>query len=371
MKIHIYIKNFAFNEQNAQICYKIKPLSRISIYVKTFTSEEKTVKKEKWIEEAWKLKRDKGISWTKLPGELEKETGIYVEAHKIRDAVRSYEQSNGIAPSSKPECSIVLNISDIHVGKQTESFNFDKLTERVYYMFTEAANEVKTLKKLKTVNAVHLNFIGDIIDNDSLYPTQPHHVDHEKAGHATKQIKVATQLFTEAIKSFYKEVKVPIVVNAVKGNHGRISKFTNESNNYDIMFYNSLEISLDSNKWITFNISNDFYNLVNIENHGFLLNHGNGVKMYQNIPWYGLVQRCMRWAGSMSQSFDYMIVGHFHTNGEQEWNDKIIFMNGTAVTDDKFGLEFLGLSSSNNMWLFGVSKDKGIEYRSKINLGEV
>lgn len=329
------------------------------------------MEKEMWVEEAWKLKREKGVSWTKLPGELEKITGEFIESHKIRDAVRYYEQSNGITAPSKPECSMVLNISDVHVGKRTQSYDVDKLYQRIEYLFDRTAAEIKSQKKLKTINSVHINFIGDIIDNDSLYPTQPHHIDNKKAGHATKQIKIATELFSRVVTKLHKEVKVPIVINAVKGNHGRISKFTDESNNYDIMFYNSLELALSGNKWITFNISEDFFNLVRIENHGFLLNHGNGVRMYQNIPWYGLVQRCMRWSGSMQSDFKYMIVGHFHANGEQEWNDKIIFMNGTAVTDDKFGLEFLGLSASNNFWLFGVTKDAGIDYRAKINLGDI
>lgn len=329
------------------------------------------LEKENWIEKARELKRETGVSWTKLPGELYRETGIMIEAHRIRDAVRSYENSKGLATSAKPEESIVINISDVHVGKKTESTDFDKIAQRMDYLFSRVVDEIKLLKKTYTINGLHINFIGDIIDNDSLYPSQPYHVDKDKAGHATKQIKAATLLFSEQINKTQKAIKIPVIVNAVKGNHGRISKFTDEANNFDIMFYNSLELALSNNTNVAFNISEDFYNLVYIENHGFLLNHGNGVRMYQNIPWYGLVQRCMRWAGSMSSPFDYMIVGHFHSCGEQEWNDKVIFMNGTAVTDDKFGLEFLGLSASNNFWMFGVNKDSGINLRYKINLGNI
>jgi len=43
-------------------------------------------------------------------------------------------------------------------------------------------------------------------------------------------------------------------------------------------------------------------------------------------------------------------------------------MNGTAVSDDDFPVEVLGLKASNNYWLFGVSKDNGIEYQHKIDL---
>ena len=324
-----------------------------------------------WIEVARELKREKGISWTKLPGELYKETGLRVEAHRIRDAVRSYEASNGLAQSSKPEMSVVANLSDVHIGKKTCSTDYEKLCERIYYFFDEVTEKIKVLKKTNIINTVHINFIGDIIDNDMLYPSQPYHVDKGNAGHATQQIKAATLLFSEAINKFQKTNKIKVIINAVKGNHGRISKFTDESNNFDIMFYDSLELALDRNSNIEFNISTDFYNLFYVENHGFLLNHGNGVRMYQNIPWYGLVQRCMRWAGSLPNHFEYMIVGHFHTSGEQEWNDKTIYMNGTAVTDDNFAVEMLGLSASNKMWVFGVTKDNGIEQRFKIDLNNV
>lgn len=326
---------------------------------------------ESWVCKARELKREKGVSWTKLPGELYKETGISIESHRIRDAVRSYESKNGLAENSKPSMSFVINLSDVHVGKKTKSTDFEKICERMQYLFDKNTEIIKLKKKTHTVEEIHLNFIGDIIDNDSLYPSQPFHVDKGVAGNATQQIKAATLLFSEKINKFQKENKIKVIINAVKGNHGRISKFTDESNNFDLMFYNSLELSLSHNKNIHFNISNGFYNLFYVQNHGFLINHGNGVRMYQNIPWYGLVQRCMRWAGSMSQPFEYMIVGHFHSSGEQDWNDKTIFMNGTAVTDDDFGLEFLGLSASNYFWTFGVTKDNGIEFRYKTNLANI
>lgn len=326
---------------------------------------------ESWIEKARELKREKGISWTKLPGELYRETGIHVESHRIRDAVRSYETQKGLAEKTKPSMSFVINLSDVHIGKKTRSTDFEKICERIGYLFEDSSEKIRLQKRTHTIDDVHINLIGDIIDNDSLYPSQPFHVDKGKAGNATQQIKAATLLFTEQIDKFQKENKIKVIINAVKGNHGRISKFTDEANNFDIMFYNSLELGLNHNKNITFNISNDFYNLFYVQNHGFLLNHGNGVRMYQNIPWYGLVQRCMRWAGSMGKPFEYMVVGHFHTSGEQVWNDKIIFMNGTAVTDDDFGLEFLGLSASNCFWTFGVTKDNGIEFRFKTDLSNV
>lgn len=318
---------------------------------------------------AYDIKRNKGVSWTKMPQALYEAAGVQFPTHQIRDAIRVYEKVNNLNP--KESRSVALMISDVHVGKKTVSFDFNKLKERMTYMFNELIDQVKQMKRISTVEDINLCFIGDIIDNDSLYPTQPHHVDHENAGHATLQIKLAAKFFEEEIRRVQKACKIPIIIHAVKGNHGRISKFTNESNNYDLMFYNHLELAFERSKSITCRISHGFYALATIQNHNFLLNHGNGIKMYQNIPWYGLVQRTMRWEGSLPYQFDYVVVGHFHTTGEQQWNNKVIYMNGTAVTDDDFGLEVLGLSASNKFWLFGVNQNNGICYQHKIDLSEV
>ena len=318
---------------------------------------------------ACRLKREKGVSWTKLPNALFEETGVLMPTHKIRDMVRAHEQRTGV--NTKKERSLALMISDVHVGKKTSSFNYSKLKERMTYMFDQLIEEAKDMRRKVVISDIHLCFIGDIIDNDSLYPTQPHHVNHEEAPHATEQIDKASTFFENEIRRVQKALKTKVIIHAVKGNHGRISKFTNEGNNYDIMFYNNLDRAFREHKHIKCNISHDFYCMANIQNHNFLLNHGNGIKMYQNIPWYGLVQRAMRWSGSLSLNFDYVVVGHFHTSGEQVWNDKVIYMNGTAVTDDTFGLEVLGLSASNKFWLFGVEKDAGICYQHKIDLSEV
>jgi hypothetical protein len=321
-----------------------------------------------WVQKAYELKRIKGISWTKLPCKLFEETGVKLKVSEIRDKIRCYERSNGLTVK-KPHISLVVNISDVHIGKKTESYDLLAAKDRMHYLFDEVIMEFKKFRKDYAVDEIHVNFIGDIIDNDFLYPGQQHHTDKQNnAAHGTAQVKEATSLFRDEITRLKTTVKVPIVVNCVRGNHGRTTKFSHEDNNYDVMFYNNLETVLE--KVATVNVSHDFYHVAYIQNHGFLLYHGAGIRMYQNIPWYGLVQRCMRWAGSMKYSFDYLIIGHFHTAGDQEWNDKIIFMNGTAVSDDDFPLENLGMCGANKYWLFGVTANEGIMYQRKVNLNE-
>ena len=328
---------------------------------------------KKDIKIAWELKREKGVSWTKLPGALQEAIGGDLHStNTIRDAIRCYEKSNGLT-AKKKDLGLVLSINDVHIGKRTASYNSKKIIAKMEHVFNDFLNDINMQKRIYNINILHINFIGDILDNDSLYPTQPHHVDREtgEVSNPTKQVEFADELFSRLISELYKKTRIPIDVNCVKGNHGRISKFTDEGNNYDVMFYNSLKKSFKEHKKINCYVTDSFYMIKNINGHGFLLHHGNGIKMYQNIPWYGLVQKCMRWAGSLSQEFKYMIVGHFHTSGEQVWNDKTIFMNGTPVEEDIFPLEVLGLSADNTFWVFGVTKNDGIKYRNKINMSEV
>lgn len=325
-----------------------------------------------WVKKAWEIKRKCGVSWTKIQGELLKTTGYDIPNHKIRDAIRIYEVKNNLI-EEKEDMSLVLNINDVHIGKRTSSYNSEIALTKMEYLFNELLEEYKTLKRKYKISEIHINFIGDIIDNDTLYPTQPHHVDKRtgEVSNSTRQIKFATEIFKDLIDKLQKNTKINICINAVRGNHGRISKFTEETNNYDVMFYDRLELALNDNKKVIFNTTDDFYIIVDIQKHGFLLNHGNGIKMYQNIPWYGLTQKTMRWEGSMPKKFDYIIVGHFHTFGEQAWNDKRIFLNGTSVSDDSFPIEFLGLKGINSFWCFGVTKNNGIKHKREIDMEEV
>lgn len=260
-----------------------------------------------------------------------------------------------------------MNLSDLHSGKKTESFNIDVLAQRMENMKEGVLSILNILALSYNFEDMVINMLGDFIDGDAIYKTHAHHTD-QVAPAGRQQVKALSYILLPVLMDIQKETGLHLTLNGVRGNHGRVSNFTHESNNFDLMFYDALESEFRHCKDITVNISEGFSNIVDVQGHGLLLYHGAGIRMFQSIPWYGITQRVMRWKQSMKKDFIAAILGHFHTRGEMQWINTDIFMNGTAVTDDDFALENLGMDGANSFWLFGCHPERGITWRFPIDL---
>ena len=280
---------------------------------------------------------------------------------KVAHAVR-----RGGKHARRPETP-VLNLSDLHSGKQTESFDIDVLAERIDTLKEGVLSILNILALSYNFENMVINMLGDLIDGDAIYKTHAHHTDRI-APAGRQQVKALSYILLPFIADVQRETGLSIEINGVRGNHGRVTKFTHESNNFDLMFYDLLQAECRNNKNIEVNISETFADIIDIQGHGMLLYHGAGIKCYQNIPWYGITQRVMRWKQSMKKDFSTVIIGHFHTCGNMRWIGTDIFMNGTVVSDDDFAMENLGMDGENKFWLFGCHPERGITWRFPIDL---
>jgi len=261
----------------------------------------------------------------------------------------------------------VLLLSDLHSGKETGNFNIDVLAERMETMKEGVLSILNILALSYNFEDIVINMLGDFIDGDAIYKTHTHHTD-KIAPAGRQQVKVLSYILLPIIADIQRETGLTVTLNGVRGNHGRVTKFTHESNNFDLMFYDALESEFRQNKNIKVNISESFCDIVEVQGHGLLLYHGAGIKMFQSIPWYGITQRVMRWKQSMDKDFAGAMLGHFHTFGNMRWIDTEIFMNGTAVSDDDFAMENLGMDGANRFWLFGCHPERGITWRFPIDI---
>ncbi len=94
--------------------------------------------------------------------------------------------------------------------------------------------------------------------------------------------------------------------------------------------------------------------------------HGHQIRTWLNIPFYGMIQKGMRWQGSIKGKWDYMSVGHFHTPLNFVWNNFEVIGNGTMVSDDDYPQRELGLSSEEVQIIFMVHPRKGVINYNKI-----
>lgn len=242
------------------------------------------------------------------------------------------------------------------------------LEKRLDGMIDRALHINKILKPGYKFDKLYILMTGDLVDGNEIYATHPYHVD-DRASYGRAQAKKMAKLLKPRIVKL-KEIAPKIEIHGVPGNHGRVSKFTHESNNWDLVLYDNLSLMFDGDKDVAVYSYDKNFAIVNIQEHGFLLYHGAGIRMYQNLPFYGIRQRVLRWSKTIKEPFRVVLMGHFHQCLEDAVDDIRIMLSGTAVSDDDWAVECLGVDGARKMNFFGVHPDHPITWQYKLELGE-
>lgn len=336
-----------------------------------------------WRERATQLWQQNPIrpSWQNITGQLNTEYSENLRSGGVRSAVRrtpayvSYHEGikSVLAPpahregemrKTRPE-SAILHITDLHFGKETESFNIDVAEKRLDNMTKSVCQIGAILKRTYDIDKLYIFDTGDAIDGNSIYKTHPHHVD-KRAAYGRQQVKEAVRIMALSLEKL--AWMFEIEYHKVPGNHGRNSLFDHEKNNWDLIMADMMEERYCNHPRIHIHTHNNFYGHVDVQGHGCVLYHGAGIKMYQSIPWYGITQRVTRWSQTMPKPFKYCFMGHFHIRDNLTWCNKEIFLSGSPVTDDEWVLEEMGMGSMPEFWFLGMHPERGVTWRYAIDL---
>ena len=134
-----------------------------------------------------------------------------------------------------------------------------------------------------------------------------------------------------------------IEFTGVGGNHGRIGKKGENPHwvNWDVYLYKYLEARLQNYKRIKFNIPLWWY-LDTIQGHNFLLLHGDDIKAWNGLPYYGIDRADAKWTkllNSKNLRYDYIELGHFHQPTELPSVAGEKFINGCWPGGSIFALK--------------------------------
>lgn len=277
-----------------------------------------------------------------------------------------------VGKNKSKEEAMVLNIGDSHFGR----YEVEKAITKRDVLYEAVIRVLQIERSSHPVKNLYINFLGDIVDGDGIFPSQP----YEQKYFLMEQMftyggPIIVDLINKLSDHFEK-----VIINTTPGNHGRVSRWTYKEINFDNMFYENCKLATQNNPRVSWNIDWNWYQIVDIMGWNFFLTHGSNIKTWMNLPFYGMKEKGMRWQGSLgkedsevskrinSGAFDYMIMAHFHTLLWFVWNNFEAFINGTWLEDDRYALEMLGLKSKTAQLLFGVTKERGIVWQRPINL---
>ena len=289
---------------------------------------------------------------------------IPIEPEVLNDFVEVRKTKKKSKKKLHPETATLV-ISDLHMGKKTPSYDISVFKLRLRGLVSAIKHIVEDiLRQSYQIDTLKVIFDGDIVDGDSIYKTQPWHLDE----HVMYQIYRTGVPELCWMLSEFSQMFNNVDVEFVPGNHGRVGRFEPEELNFDTILAESIKLAMSKFDNVNINVAWDWYSIVEIEGHNFLVTHGETIRMYLNIPWYGATQKAMRWSGSLPEDWEYLILAHFHVIQMFKWNDKWILCNGCWPTDDDFSLKVIGMAGTPYQHFFGVHPDKGITWHYDLDL---
>jgi hypothetical protein len=248
-------------------------------------------------------------------------------------------------PGKKAESEIVavLKLSDWHIGanirpEETEGFgqfNWEIAQERVQYLAVKFLEWIETHRRSFRIHKLVILGEADWVSGDiheELRTTNefPLPIQSIRAG----------QLLAQLVSTLAPHFPEILFSQVGADNHGRLQpkpQFKQKSlNSMSFIVYAVANEILRKHKHIEIKFSEGIKQVVDINGKKFLTEHGDIIKAWAGIPFYGMERYRGKEAVKRLQTdlgFDYLSIGHFHVPGIISGN---ILTNGSLTGTDEF-----------------------------------
>ena len=271
-----------------------------------------------------------------------------------------------------------LLLSDLHIGEIVRASETGNINSYDFNIFSkrleQLAESIISIKyKMQGYNLEHLeihalgDFITGIIHDELVQNSDDTIVEWLFNG-----ALIVSQFLSDLLAEFG-----TIHFTGVVGNHGRMTQkkyFKRKYVNWDYIFYQIVALMMANNNRITFTIPESFWTIREVGGRKLLLLHGDSIKSWMGIPWYGIqrtVYKLTELLNSNSQFFDDVCIGHFHNTGTLTRTKGKILLNGSLVGGDEFSIGAMFTSCEPMQLFFGINpKHKRRTWEFPINLSD-
>ncbi len=253
------------------------------------------------------------------------------------------------------EETMILDMSDLHLGKVTPSYNPEVAKERLHNLF-KAVMAIATLhRNLYPINKLVIIDTGDRGQGEN--PHQGSKVPEITMGARDQQKFLVLPYLTDLYCSL-KQHFVTVEAHLLPGNHGH-DKLNPETSSWDIVGQDLLETQMAKEPGITIHNHTDWYALFTVQGFKCFAAHLDGIPCAQGIPYFGIDRKLKAWYIEHG-GFNYAFGGHFHKFTHAEVTRRFeYFMAPSFVTDDEWALKKLGVSASPGATVIGMHPVRG------------
>lgn len=311
---------------------------------------------------------------------LLRENGLFEALSiEIKDRVKPifpFKQIKLTGDKDKIQETVVLHLSDEHADSIVKPHQVDGLENfNLQIALRRAETLVDTLLKFTQKTLINYNFDTLVImANGDHVNGEIHDATRNSAyGNAIRNSIAVGQMHAcmyRDLAPYFKDVK--IIYTA--GNHGRRSlKKDHESpwDNWDYLVGETARAYCRDIKNTQFIIPESFSHCMEIEGHGFCIRHGDDIRGWNGIPWYGIerqTRRLQALSAAHGRTVNYFCYGHFHTMSTQANLKGEMLINGSWVGTSPYVYNALAAYNEPSQLLHGVHKDVGVSWRLPIRL---
>ena len=269
-----------------------------------------------------------------------------------------------------------LIISDCQVGQVVDpeetgglgEYNIQVFKRRAKYL-TKSVRKITSIhKRAYNLPVLHVFVLGDIVENEVIFRGQKDYIDADVVSQLFVAADELSMMLLELAQDYER-----VEVYCVGGNHGRTGKKGEGRTwvNWDYIAYQFMAEKLKNQERIRFHIPKSWFMLVGIFDWHFLLMHGDDIKSWNAIPYYGFDRADARWTKLLQargQKFDYFLIGHHHNQAQIDSpvGEKIV--NGCWPGGSQYSLKSLNTANRPSQLFFGIHPRHGITWRYKLNL---
>lgn len=327
---------------------------------------ERLLYEAKFYKSLYEQEKNKRISEERLVEKLK--TALHVVK-----PLKAYPRT--IPETSHREQELVLLFSDCQIGEKIQrketgylEYNIDVFERRLEKLYTSVLNITERHRKDCGIDNLNVFMLGDIVEGRQIYKGQSSRVTTD----VVEQMFRGQELiagFLRSLSRYYDNIKV----SCVCGNHGRVGKKNEELThvNWDYVIYRNLQEILRNIGNIRIDVDKKWWKIVNVQGWKFYLEHGDRIKKFWQIPWYGIERadnRVLKMMRALNQDYDYFVIGHHHVPFECDANRGERICNGTFSSGNPYAMRDLKVMARPTQKLFGVHREVGITFRYNVRL---
>ena len=251
----------------------------------------------------------------------------------------------------------LIHPTDWQLGKRTAGYGIEKCSQRME-QFTQKVMELTELQRTHhPVRECTIMFGGDMVEGITIFPGQAWEVEAHLFEQLFETVRIE-EMIVRTLAAFFEKVHVVCEY----GNHGRLGRKGElpANDNIDAISYKIASERTSDLKNVTWQMSPDWYQIVEIGNYRALLVHGDEIKSFGgNTPAFGILRKCNAWATGVVPDFQDVYMGHFHTPMALTMsNGGRIFVTGSPESDSVYAAEFVAAKGRPSQRLHFVDPDK-------------